>query len=121
MINELAKKIHSDNVRKGFYEVEKNVGEIIALIHSEASEMLECHRKGQIYKGDLSIVKGIKDDGEYFTTFESEVKDTMQDELADIIIRCLDFAGYKEIDIENHIMAKLRFNRLRSHKHGKKY
>ncbi len=46
MINELAKKIHLNNIEKGFYEDEKNIGEILALIHSEVSEALEADRIG---------------------------------------------------------------------------
>lgn len=44
MINKLAELIHNNNKEKGFYEGEKNTGEIIALIHSEVSEALEADR-----------------------------------------------------------------------------
>jgi len=45
MINELSQQIHKNNVAKGFYEDEKNIGEMLCLIHSEVSEALESDRK----------------------------------------------------------------------------
>lgn len=53
MINELAKEIHTNNVLKGFYEKEVNIGERLALIHSEVSEALEADRKGRHLIPDL--------------------------------------------------------------------
>ena len=44
-MNELAQEIHHRNKAKGFFDDEKNIGEMLALIHSEVSEALECHRK----------------------------------------------------------------------------
>ena len=56
-----------------------------------------------------------------FTSFEMEVKSSFEDELADAIIRLLDLAGYKNIDIQKHIDLKLQYNKTRPHKHGKSY
>ena len=38
MINELSKQIHENNKAKGFYDSEKNIGEMLALIHSEVTQ-----------------------------------------------------------------------------------
>ncbi len=45
MINKLAEEIHQNAVSKGFFEKEKNIGEMLCLIHSEVSEALEADRK----------------------------------------------------------------------------
>ncbi len=34
MINKLSKEVHKINVDNGFYEAQKNIGEMLALIHS---------------------------------------------------------------------------------------
>jgi len=41
--------------------------------------------------------------------------------LADIMIRVMDLAAFKGIDLEKHIDLKMKYNSLRPHKHGKKY
>ena len=128
MINELSKQVYEANVKKGFYDDQKNIGEMLALIHSEVSEALECDRKDKYYKepiirGGLIVSEAINEqsDNWYQDYFESQVKDTFEDELADIMIRVMDLAGYKGIDLDTHIKAKMRYNALRPHKHGKKY
>jgi NTP pyrophosphatase (non-canonical NTP hydrolase) len=128
MINELAKQIHKNNIQKGFFEDVKNIGEMLCLIHSEVSEALECDRKDKYYeepiiKGGLKINEAISEqsDSWYKNYFEASVKDTFEDELADIMIRVMDLAAFKNVDLETHIKAKMRYNSLREYKHGKKY
>lgn len=128
MINELSKEIHSRNREKGFYENEKNIGEILALIHSEVSEALECDRKDKHFRNSRYNEKWLidwthpqEDEIMFKRVFEEYVKDTFEDELADIMIRVMDLAAFKGIDLEAHIKAKMRYNQMRPHKHGKKY
>lgn len=131
MINELAQEIHKNNKEKGFYEDEKNIGEMLALVHSEVSEALEADRKekycdldsehwlidGKTLREDLTI----GDNAQFIAVFKMSCKDTFEDELADVMIRCMDLAAFKGIDLEAHIAAKMRYNSLREYKHGKKY
>lgn len=121
MINELSKEIHEVNKANGFYEGEKNIGEMLALIHSEVSEALESDRKGRYTVATMRVVNGWVRDDDFKAGFKSCVKDTFEDELADIMIRVMDLAAFKGIDLEQHIKAKLRYNSLREYKHGKKY
>lgn len=122
MINQLSKEIHAINVKNGFYEGEKNIGEMLALIHSEVSEALEADRKSAEYPVfDACHILETGDNDEFKYFFESYIKDSFEDELADIMIRVMDLAAYKGIDLENHIKAKMRYNSLRQYKHGKKY
>jgi NTP pyrophosphatase (non-canonical NTP hydrolase) len=87
---------------QGFWD-SANTGEKIALMHSELSEMLEADRK--------SI-----DSSEHIPEFTG-----VEEELADLIIRALDFAGYHELRLGEAILAKMNFNLNRPFKHGKKY
>lgn len=122
MINELGKKAHEINVKNGFYEGQKNTGEMIALIHSELSEALEADRaeiQNPVF--DPYHILDTEDDDEFKSLFEGCIKDSFEDELADAMIRIMDLATYKNIDLENNIKAKMRYNSLREYKHGKKY
>lgn len=127
MINELAKEIHEINVKNGFYDDEKNIGEMLALIHSEVSEALEADRKGYYcvrgipanpIMGEVTLYST---DDHWKEKFQYQVKNSFEDELADIMIRVMDLAAYKGIDLDNHIKAKMRYNSTRPYKHGKKY
>lgn len=127
MINKLSKDIHQNAKNKGFYDGKKNIGEMLALIHSEVSEALEADRKDRY--ADLTEINNLKKEGytfedspiSYDAHFKSKVKDTFEDELADIMIRVMDLAGYKGIDLETHIKLKMWYNSNREQKHGKRY
>ncbi|MGW9002220.1 hypothetical protein [Brevibacterium casei] len=80
----------------------------VALIHSEASEVLEALRDGSApthtwYRDSDGKPEGIPS------------------ELADIVIRVADFCGAEGIDLERAVEEKLHFNAGRPYKHGRQY
>lgn len=121
MLTELSKQVHQNNKDKGFYDIPTSTLERLALIHSEVSEALEADRSDKFTKVNPRSVLGWADDDVFNLDFKDEIKDTFEDELADVIIRVLDLAGSKGIDIQSHVDAKIRYNKLRPYKHGKKY
>lgn len=123
MINDLSKIVYEANQEKGFYDSEKNIGEMLCLIHSEVSEALECDRKDKYCDRQPTALQNMmkQNDETFKEMFSKLVKDTFQDELADIMIRVMDLAGFKGIDLEKHIELKMRYNALRPYKHEKKY
>lgn len=84
-INYLIKKIHENAISHGWWEEERSRDEIFALIHSELSEALEEYRnsKPMIYYMDG------KPEG-------------IAVELADAVIRILDYIGRKQDDNHFH-------------------
>lgn len=99
-VNEWIETCHSSAKEKGFWENDRNVGEMLMLIVSELGEAIEAHRKG-----DMGL----------------ERKDTFEDELADTAIRLFDMCGGLGIDLEKQIEWKMGFNQTREKKHGKAY
>ena len=128
--NELAKEVYSRNVDKGFWDggIEaKNIGEVIALMHSELSEALEADRKNHHSAKTYNLLNNCdsietQNEKQYFMQeFEVGVKNSFEDELADVIIRVMDICGAMNIDIDWQIEQKMKYNLCRPHKHGKKY
>lgn len=102
----LSRVVATINTANGWRSKPVTKGERIALIHSEASELLEWARKPQ--KGMvLAVSDHIDDSGE-------------AEELADIVIRVVDYAEFYGIDLGAAIIAKLNFNETRGHRHGGK-
>jgi NTP pyrophosphatase (non-canonical NTP hydrolase) len=104
-LNELSQKIHTNAVNKGWWEESRSFGEIIALCHSELSEALEEFRNG---KSPTEI---------YYANDKPEGIPT---ELADCIIRILDYCADASVDIDEAVQIKMTFNETRPHKHGGK-
>jgi NTP pyrophosphatase (non-canonical NTP hydrolase) len=120
-LNKLALEIYEGNKAKGFWDEPRTNIECLALAAGECHEAIEADRKG-LYMTHPS--KRLLEDSmklNFSLVFKNHVKDTMEDEVADAIIRLLDFCGARGIDIDWHIKNKLRYNATREHKHGKKY
>ena len=124
MINELAKQVHENAKAKGFFDKEKNIGEMLCLIHSEVSEALEADRKdmyADLPENTLDVLVDFFNKETFQSEYEDLVKGTFEEEMADIVIRVMDLCAFKGINLEKHIKAKMRYNSLREYKHGKKY
>lgn len=94
--------VHRTAADAGWYQdpitgmpVQRNFGEVVALMHSELSEALEADRKG------------LKDD-------KLPHRDGREVEFADCIIRILDTAAALGLDVAGAVIEKNRFNMERA-------
>jgi NTP pyrophosphatase (non-canonical NTP hydrolase) len=125
-LNQSAQIIFQNNKAKGFWDNERNVGELLMLVTSELGEAMEARRKGRFAKLErlefqLSPTSELPYERHYAAKFESHVKDTFEDEIADAVIRLLDLSAGLGIDLEKHINAKVKYNETRPKLHGKLY
>lgn len=121
-LNKAAKIIHSNNKEKGFYDNQRNVGEMLMLVVTELSEALEAHRKERfMYEHDKANLKLNPTFENIEFWYPNVVKGTFEEEIADTFIRLLDLSAYLGIDIETHIQLKVEYNKTRERLHGKTY
>lgn len=110
----LAEEISELAEQKGFWSDEFDELSIIpiklALVHDEVSEALRVHRE-------------VYDDGtvDVITDMTDMQEEDFTEELADIIIRVLDLAGFYGFDIGATVLDKIERNRSRPTRHNKRY
>ena len=100
MLNYYAKKCHNLAVSKGFWDEPHSVGHYLMLVVSELSEAVEADRLGKWAKLDPDTIDTLQRiaGAPYTQEFLREVKDRVEDEIADAVIRMLDLLGWMTKD-----------------------
>mgnify|MGYP002761983194 CR=1 FL=1 len=101
-LRKLQEDVYNTAINHGWWDEQRTPGDVIALIHSELSETLEAYRNGQPQSKKINA---------------SEV----EEELADTVIRTMDFCQHEGYDLASAIHEKLEYNKQRPYKHGKKF
>jgi len=97
----LSKEVFEANKAKGFHDTEVSNKTLLMLVITELSEAVEAHRKGRVadlemFQHSCDVWKKHYPDKEnklFVQDFETYIKDSIEDELADTVIRLLDYAG----------------------------
>lgn len=114
-LNDIADNVHQNAVDHGFHPPEQSLHAFIANqvcnIHAEVTEFWDGWRSGT---NNLPC-----DKAEKMGKMGLKPLTSQEEELADIIIRCLDVSRRLGIDIEGAIEAKHFYNTTRPFKHGK--
>lgn len=98
----MAIEVHANSRAHGWWDSDRNDGEMIALMHSELSETLEALRHGNPPDSHIPEFSGA------------------EAELADVVIRAMDMAAARGYRLGEAIAAKHEYNRSRPYKHGGK-
>jgi NTP pyrophosphatase (non-canonical NTP hydrolase) len=130
IMEKLIKECHETAAKNGFwknFEV-ASVPCKVALMHSELSELLEAHRKGNP-PCEKKFLQGEPNKQELLpirifdstSTKSPRPITSMEEECADLFIRLLDFCGGYDINLASITLAKMEYNKSREYMHGKKY
>lgn len=105
--NELSKKAHANAIKHGFWEEKMSNEHCLMLVITEIAELVEAHRKE-----DYAYVDAFEKHSEsvsFDENFERHIKNSVQDELADTVIRLFDLAGALGVDFNK--MTPCRYYR----------
>lgn len=118
-IKRLQKEALKIAIKNGFYNSPVIFIDELLEIKKEIYEAMDAVKKSRFFyktKNRKTIPNLISLNSKFDKIyFESEIKDTYQDELADIIIRTISLAAATGVDIEFHIKAKMKYNKIREY------
>lgn len=104
-IHDNQESIYQANKAKGFWDGQRNPSEALALVVCELAEAIEQHRKGNFVDSLAFIAEtnymDQQSDEDFKTMYDQTVKNTVEEELADALIRIADLYGFDWFDFPN--------------------
>lgn len=119
VLRRMIEEVYRLNHAKGWFENDRSVGDLCALLHSEVSEVLDAYRKTGMSDATQKVY-GVSEDGRD-RVVKGEKPQGVGSEMADIFIRLLDMAKRWDIDLIAEYERKMRYNWTRPYRHGDKY
>ena len=101
--NELRDKAYQSAMEHGFYDKTYSDEHYIMQIICEVAEMVEANRKGNFANVEAFKKSDTVNDEDFKDKFNRFIKDSMEDEMADIAIRLLSYSGLKRYEIDSYI------------------
>lgn len=111
-LSRMADEVERVNRANGWYEEDRTIGDDVALLHSEASEMLEAYREHGLADMTAPPFPGEPDRLPKPEGFGSEA--------ADVLIRLLDTCKRRGVDLGFEYRRKIAHNAQRGYRHGGK-
>lgn len=112
--NELAARHHAAMVKKGFWDQPISTDHSLCLVITEIAEAIEADRKDrhadvQAYKAALEGRNLFGKKNNPTDAFEKYMKNSVEDEFADVILRLVDMAGDLQLNLDE--MNPMKYNR----------
>ena len=111
-LNELGKEVHANAVEKGFWDNRPSDEHCLMMVITELSEAIEADRidkRTDRFCFENSLInahKGIVRPDWFIYCYNSCIKNTVEDELADAFIRLLDLAGARNFDVNRFLTVR---------------
>jgi len=107
MLNKLSKEAVKTARKRGKHYNGFDVG-----LFEIVKEIVEASNAREEHSNYKDFETGLNEDN-FKQNFEMFIKDTLEDELADVVIRTLSLAGELDIDIQKAIELKMKYNNQR--------
>lgn len=108
-LNTLRDAVYKDAVEHGLWKDEPSNNHFLMKTMREISEALDAnddnkHANLDEFKNriDFYNYKNYSLEKRYGLLFKRYIKDTVEDELADVVLMLLSFSGYRDVDLANH-------------------
>lgn len=126
-LNELSRTIHANAVEHGFWSEAPSTEHCLMLVVTEIAAMVEADRKDNVAvinhirkqrylpaAQKCRLVDDVDAASDFSAAFDEMVKNTVEDEMADVVIRLLDLAGAYGLDFDklNPIKYHRAFDRF---------
>ena len=98
-LNKLRDEAYQIAKEHGWHDKEYSDSHWLMLLITEIAEAVQADRKN--LHADVEAFKKYEEIIDFKENFERQIKNTVEEELSDVVIRCLDFSGLHVFDLQN--------------------